>query len=42
MTIKVQNREEMLEIIYGLVTRGLMFKAYQKGEDYEIILSGGY
>ena len=42
MIIKVDTIVELTEIVYGLVTKGLMFVANKKGNYWEIELTGGY
>ena len=42
MTITVKSREEMIEVVYNLVRKGLTFKVNQMDEDYYIELTGGY
>jgi hypothetical protein len=42
MKITAETTEDMIEIVYGLVTKGLMFSAVRKNGVWVIELTGGY
>ena len=41
-TIYADNTDSMLDIVEGLVKRGLTFEVVQRGDTYAIRLTGGY
>ena len=42
MKIYAETIEQLTEIVYGLVQKGLTFDSYPKGCGWEIELTGGY
>lgn len=42
MTIRADSTEQMIEIVAGLVQKGLTFNAVETNQGWEITLTGGY
>ena len=42
MKIYAENIETLVEIVYGLVQKGLQFNSFWKDGRWEIELTGGY